>query len=50
MLIVYALHVSHDHNFNALKQLDDINMHLWKAYNKYVMSSIPTIYQIINVF
>ena len=50
MLIVYALHVSHDHNFNALKQLDDINMDLWKAYNKYVMSSIPTIYQIINVF
>ena len=50
MLIVYALHVSYDHNFNSLKQLDDINMDLWKAYNKYVMSSFPTIYQLINFF
>ena len=50
MLIVYPHHVSYDHNFNALKQLDDINMDLWKAYNKYVMSSFPTIYQLINYF
>ena len=50
MLIVYALHVSYDHKFNSLKQLDDINMVLWKAYNKYVMSSFPTIYQLINYF
>ena len=50
MLIVYALHVSYDHNFNSLKQLDDINMDLWKAYNKYVMSSFPNIYQLIDFF
>ena len=50
MLIVYALHVSYDNNFNSLKQLDDINTDLSKAYNKYVMSSFPTIYQLIIFF
>ena len=49
MLIVYALNVSYDHKFNSLKQLDDINMDLWKAYNKYIMSSCPTIYQLIII-
>ena len=46
MLIIYALHVSYDHNFNSLKQLDDINMDLSKAYNKYVKLSyhLPTYY------
>jgi len=50
MLIVYALHVSYDHNFNSLKQLHDINMDLWKAYNKYVMSSFPTINNLLIFF
>ena len=63
MLIVYILHVSYDHNFNFLKQLDDVNMDLWKTeyvhdtiyiyvyiHNKYVMSSFPIIYQLIKFF
>ena len=63
MLIVYTLHVPYDHKFNFLKQLDDVNMGLWKVgymyntiyiyvytHNKYVMSSFPIIYQLIKFF
>lgn len=38
MLIVYTLHVSYDRNFNFLKQLDDVNMDLWKA--EYILGTI----------